>query len=526
MTESWTAYLHLDRRITGVSILANGSGALITFIYFNVIDPVPQGSAVVQSLAPGQIGWFALVLVGLLTLGSLSNRPVMRPISAWAAGNARRPAGAPAIPPPPAVQRALLNYVPWTTLVGFGVWILAGLIFSNPAWSESFGAGLRSFLAIVGVGGVLSTALFFFVADVVWRPLIARAFPGGQVAAVRAFRLPLRVRLLIVFLLAGLLPVLLLVAATLNRLPAIRAAADPQVILDNLAIVQFFIVGVALIISATTAVFVSYSILHPLRALQGAMARIGQHDLAARVPVQTNDELGYLSDHFNTMAAGLQQGELVRTLLNLYVSPEVASAIVAQGARMGGELVECTVLFSDIRGFTSLAEGLPPTELIALLNRYMGRMIPVIVAAGGIVNKFGGDSILALFGTPVNPAPDHAARAVRAALGMRAALAAFNAAEARGPRPQLRTGIGIASGPAVAGNVGDAARVEYTVIGDTVNLASRLQDLTKELGVDILVSAATYTAAATTLPLFGTALPPVAIRGKRDSVQVYVLDGG
>jgi adenylate cyclase len=278
-------------------------------------------------------------------------------------------------------------------------------------------------------------------------------------------------------------------------------------------------VGVALVILTTR------SITGPLRALQGAMKRVEQHDFV-QSPVVTNDELGYLGERFNQMTAGLRQGEMLRNLLNLYVSPEVAREALEKGATLGGRTVDCTVLFADIRGFTSLSEHLSPADLIDVLNRYMSAMIDAITANGGFVNKFGGDSLLAVFGTPLNPADDHAARAVRAAQGMRSALAEFNAAQEGAQRPILRFGIGIATGPAVVGNVGGKDRLEYTVIGDTVNLAARLQDRTKDLGVDVLLHAETYLAAARVAPFDAELLPPVAIRGKAEPVPVYSLKGG
>jgi adenylate cyclase len=225
------------------------------------------------------------------------------------------------------------------------------------------------------------------------------------------------------------------------------------------------------------------------------------------------------------MTAGLRQGEMLRNLLNLYVSPEVAREALEHGARLGGKQVDCTVLFSDIRAFTSLSEQLDPTVLIDLLNRYMVVMVEVIIENGGIVNQFGGDSLLAVFGTPLNPSEEHAACAVRAAQGMQRALVAFNEAQRTRHSPTLQIGIGLATGPVIAGNVGGRERIEYTVIGDTVNLASRLQDKTKELDADILLSQQTFDQASQHMPLQARRLPPVPVKGKRETVVVYTLEG-
>ena len=254
------------------------------------------------------------------------------------------------------------------------------------------------------------------------------------------------------------------------------------------------------------------------------MARVENNDLNAHVRVLANDELGYVSERFNDMVNGLRHGELLRNLLNLYVSPEVARQALEHGAALGGQSIECTVLFSDIRGFTSLSEKLPADELITMLNRYMSQMVDAIVANGGIVNRFGGDSLLAVFGTPLNPSADHAGKAINAARDMRAALTEFNRQQRLVEAPELRFGVGVATGQVVAGNVGGTERIEYTVIGDTVNLASRLQDLTKEIGQEILVHESTYAAATKTQKVAATRMPPALVRGKSETVNVYALE--
>ncbi|MBI2941086.1 MAG: HAMP domain-containing protein [Chloroflexi bacterium] len=562
----------IEQKLHLISLTANLAGAALTFLFFSTIMPLPTGQASVRSLRPADLLLFVGPLVVIFALTSAwSNRYTQR-LRKWY----RALQGA--VPPaelPPNVASQALGFAPRIALLSFAAWTAAGLFYAIVNWLSYSISMLTILIGIVGVGGVLTTAIVYFSADLVWRRAIPVFFPDGRLSAVPAVRLSVQGRLLIVFLLIGLWPLAMLTALSLQRAHALVGAPNPRAILDNLLILELFILAVSVLASVGMAVFVTRSIVGPLRALQAAMGRVEQQDFAARVPVTTNDELGYLSERFNQMTGGLRQGELVRNLLNLYVSPEVAREAVERGARLGGELVECSVLFSDIRNFTGLAEALPPADLIALLNRYMGAMVGVVVAEGGMVNKFGGDSLLAIFGTPLNPAADHAARAVRAALAMRRALAEFNqtqppgstsdplrnggqgvrsppasplsaperrpGGEVRPPSPlsaperrpggevpPLRIGIGIATGPVVAGNVGGAHRIEYTVIGDTVNLASRLQDKTKELGCDILVSAETYTRASRGEPgvrpaLDAELLPGLAVRGKREPVDAYVV---
>jgi adenylate cyclase len=251
------------------------------------------------------------------------------------------------------------------------------------------------------------------------------------------------------------------------------------------------------------------------------MLKVRQGRLEATLPVTSNDELGDLAAGFNAMILGLRQEEIIRKLFSLYVTPEVAAHAITHGAQLGGELAEATVLFADIRGFTTMTERLGPEAVIALLNRYFEAMSTVIATHGGLVNKFGGDSLLAVFGSPVNAAEDHAARAVLSARGILTALKTFNADQLARNEPELRIGIGVATGPVVAGNVGSMDRLEYTVIGDTVNLASRLEELTKTLKISILLAESTAIGASDTMPL--NPIADVEVRGKTGQLKVYTL---
>jgi class 3 adenylate cyclase len=520
----------IQRLITLIIIGANMLGATLTFVYYNVFAPLPQGGAAVSSIAPYAIyvflgGMVVLFFSAFMVTPRLFN---LRDEIIWRWYNSHSQ-GDPT-PAPAEVRNQALNFVPRYTGVVFTTWILAWVLFGPiQSWLGVIGTMtgsdmMQSIIGTVVVGGVLTSAVCYFLLDAVWRPQLEIFFPEGKLSTEKAFHFSVRRRLLVVFLLIGLWPINILANAALNRAHDLLVASNPQTVLDNLSWMIIFIVTISLIVSVGMAIFTTRSIVGPIKTLMAAMQRVGQNDLNAKVPVTTNDELGYLAEGFNAMTAGLRQGELLRNLLNLYVSPEVARAAVERGVKLGGEQVECTVLFSDIRGFTSLSEQLPPAELIALLNHYMSAMVAVIVERGGIVNKFGGDSLLALFGTPLNPDADHALRAVQAAANMRSALAEFNRGQANQSGPQLAIGIGIATGFVVAGNVGGEGRIEYTVIGDTVNLASRLQSMTKELGHDTLLSADTFVAAQKFGTIRAEALPAVTVRGKKETVAVYALE--
>jgi len=505
----------LFRIVNGLVIGANSLGALLTFVFLSSIAPVPQGERVVEAVTVQDFIPMILGTVALLVLGSVLGRFARRFYPEW---HERLRAGQSYESIPDAARREVLNFPIVVAATSLAMWLLASLFFG--LWA---GRSIRSFLAIALVGGIFTSALVFFSVDLFWRRMVPFFFPQGHVRTTRAFRLTVFSRLLVVFLLSSIYPLGLMVALSLDRARQIISAPNPEAILKNMFLIQMFLLGISIVSSTLLAFFASRTVIGPLAELEKAMARVEQNDLNVRVPVLSNDEVGYLSERFNEMVAGLRRGELLRNLLNLYVSPEVAREALEHGASLGGQLVQCTVLFSDIRSFTTLSEQLNPAELITLLNRYMSKMVDVIVSRGGMVNKFGGDSLLAVFGAPLNPLPHHAVSGIHAALGMRSALAEFNRTQAEVGGSQLQCGIAVATGMVVAGNVGGKERIEYTVIGDTVNLAARLQAMSKELHHDILLNEEAFLQANAAMQLDAAKISNVTVRGKNEPVTIYVL---
>jgi class 3 adenylate cyclase len=211
-----------------------------------------------------------------------------------------------------------------------------------------------------------------------------------------------------------------------------------------------------------------------------------------------------------------QQKELVRR----FATAEVAEDLQQSGFALGGKRVAGTVMFADIRGFTSLAESQPPEETIELLNTYYTLMFDAISNNGGIVSQIAGDGLMAIFGAPL-PLPDHADAAVRTAIDMIQMIDLFNVEQAAASKPPIRIGIGIATGDMVAGYTGTRDRATYTCIGDTVNLAARLEAHTKEAGRPILIDAATHAALRPDIAAEG--LGAVPIRGKALPVDVFAV---
>ncbi|HEU0037095.1 MAG TPA: adenylate/guanylate cyclase domain-containing protein [Kofleriaceae bacterium] len=214
----------------------------------------------------------------------------------------------------------------------------------------------------------------------------------------------------------------------------------------------------------------------------------------------------------------------LRMVFSQYVSRPVVDRILADPgqARLGGERKELTVLFSDIRGFSQVAEGMAPEALAAFLGEYLTPMTDLVLASGGTLDKYIGDAVMAIWGAPVDM-PDHAARACEVALKMQEALAEMNRAWQRAGKPPIAIGIGLNTGAMAVGNMGSAARFEYTVLGDQVNLGARLEALTKELGVGILVGEATARAAGDGFVF--REIDVVRVKGRAMAAPVFELCG-
>lgn len=275
----------------------------------------------------------------------------------------------------------------------------------------------------------------------------------------------------------------------------------------------------ALLLCAILGVGLSRSLTRPVRDLVAATGRVAQGDYEAEVAVESEDEMGMLANAFNDMTRGLLMREQYRSVLNKVVSTDVAAELMKGEVELGGENRDMSVLFADIRGFTPLTQGMEPQKVIGFLNECMDKLSRAVDAEGGVVDKFIGDEIMAVFGAPVAQS-DHACRAVRAALRMREGVAEMNAERARRGEASLAIGIGIASGIAVAGNMGSTDRLNYTVLGETVNLAVRLTD---QAGPDeILISEQTeeWTADG----LVASCVGGRALKGFSEECLVYAVE--
>ncbi len=260
--------------------------------------------------------------------------------------------------------------------------------------------------------------------------------------------------------------------------------------------------------------------LYPMYRMVEAAEALGRRDFHHRIDHERKDEIGEVYESMNRAAILLQEREKLYATFGRYVTNQVRDAILSGTINSKGQHVKAAVIFADLRGFTSRSEGRPAEDVLDLLNRYCSRMTTAIHAHGGIVDKFIGDAIMAVFGVPFADA-DCATKAVMAVDAMRGQLDELNAELAASGMEPLRMGVGVHVGDCVAGAVGPPTRQQYTVVGDTVNLAARLQVLTKKFGVDVLITDEVRKACADWA--YVRDLGETSVDGREGHVHVYQL---
>jgi adenylate cyclase len=314
----------------------------------------------------------------------------------------------------------------------------------------------------------------FLAIELALRPVledIAASLPDR--AEVAPLRVPLRLRLL-----ASLPAVNLITGITVGGF-----SADQTADLGNFALALLGSAVAAILVSSWLIAFLSTSITSPITQLRDAARRVGSGDLTARVPVASTDETGELAQAFNEMVVGLRERERLHEAFGAFVDPDLAERVQREGTDLAGEEVEVSVVFMDIRGFTTYSEGVSAREAVAVLNGLYDRVVPIITRHGGHANKFIGDGLLAVFGAPAKLA-QHADCAVDAALEIAGAVR-------EAYRGELRVGLGVNSGAVMSGTIGGGGRLDFTVIGDVVNTAARVESATRETDDDVLITEAT-----------------------------------
>jgi class 3 adenylate cyclase/HAMP domain-containing protein len=299
-----------------------------------------------------------------------------------------------------------------------------------------------------------------------------------------------------------------------------------------------YLMGGAIFISILLLILFSGYLTRPMKSVVSGMEHIiGTGDLSRRVPVEYQDEIGRLAHTFNIMTGELERAynqikefafkavlaqkneHKVRNIFQKYVPKDVIDSIFVNPERMlVGDNRVVAILFSDIRSFTTISEGFMPDELVNSLNRYFEVMVEVIMGRGGVIDKYIGDAIMAFFGAPVKH-PDDAYQAVMAAVEMQEGVMRFNEQQRGQGKPEFNTGIGINYGVVTVGNIGSEKKMDYTIIGDMVNLGSRLEGLTKPYKQGIIFSESVYQKVKKELPC--RLVDKVVVKGKTRGENIY-----
>ncbi|MBN2159990.1 MAG: HAMP domain-containing protein [Spirochaetes bacterium] len=305
------------------------------------------------------------------------------------------------------------------------------------------------------------------------------------------------------------------IIATAEEKKAFEAVYDIQ--RRNILIMAIVLTGAILVIF-----FFGKTITTPIVRLVWATKKIIEGQYRVDIVPTTKDEIGQLTSTFIEMGKGLEEREKIKSAFGKFVNKDIAEAALRDELRLGGERKTVAILFSDIRAFTSISESLEPEEVVEFLNMYMTKMVACVENADGIVDKFIGDAIMAVWGTPISKGND-TENALNSALMMRHELIHFNK-DRGGPRkPYIRIGVGINTGTVLAGQIGSEDRMEYTVIGDPVNLASRIEALNKPFGTDVLISEDSYKLVRDIFAV--EKMRQIKVKGKIEPQQIYAVLG-
>lgn len=307
---------------------------------------------------------------------------------------------------------------------------------------------------------------------------------------------------------------------------AVLTTADSKVLLEPVAETTKRNIYLSIIVLCLSILFVwffSKTISRPVKILTFAAEEIEMGKYELDLKPKTKDELGVLTTSFVNMGKGLAERERLKDSFGRFTNKEIAEKAMRGELALGGETKEVTIFFSDIRSFTAMSEKLTPSEVVEFLNEYMTSMVNCVNTSDGIVDKFIGDAIMAVWGAPSSSgsSKEDALNCIRAALKMRAALIVFNRGRGGDKKPVIRIGCGINSGSVVAGQIGSQERMEYTVIGDAVNLASRVEALNKPMGTDILITEYTYELVKDKVIV--EEMPSVTVKGKEKPLKIYAV---
>ena len=443
-------------------VVANVIGAVIVFAIATLVIPLqieddPE-ARVANAIAAGA---YLLVFVPLGTWWGVRR---LRQARTWLREDRT---------PTPEERKTVLLAPRRLITIHFFIWGLAAILFGclNLVFSDAESAVRVA--VTVAFGGLSTCAFVYLISERQLRPAAARALAAG----IGDSRLGpgIKTRTMMAFALGTAIPVVGLVTVGISYF--VENDFEP----DDLALLMLVLGSIAIIVGGWVLYLAARAIADPVVSVRKAIDEVREGNLEVEVPVYDGSQIGQLQAGFNDMVAGLRERERLQDLFGRHVGEDVAKAALESDIELGGETREVAILFTDIVGSTTLASDRPPEEVVELLNRFFKVVVEVVDNHGGWVNKFEGDAALVVFGAP-GPLKDAASHA----------LAAGRELAERLPQEveELEATIGISAGEAVAGNIGEESRFEYTVIGDPVNEAARLTELAKDKPGRLLASEA------------------------------------
>ncbi|MCF8106594.1 MAG: adenylate/guanylate cyclase domain-containing protein [Desulfohalobiaceae bacterium] len=461
-----------------------------------------------------QLGWIfdPIALTAMVFLTFYYERPIRRFVNLQREGQSI--SGDLALK----ARQRVLNEPFFLMALNFCFWLLAGGFYATAFLHLGLGMeAVRSGILRSLFTGLVTIILAFFVLQFLKQRWMAPYFfpKGGLYRTPKTLRIRISTRLVAMLCACNILP-LLAILYIFHLSPFAASAKSRTFEALSSAVTVDILIFITLGIGLT--ILVSRNLSRPLHNMIDVLRAVQHGELEKRVQVTTNDELGYCGDVINEMTQGLEELDFIKDTFGKYVSQEVRDEILSGDVPLDGETKEVTILFADLRKITLLVETLPPRELVRIINFYFTEMEKIIHAHHGLVLQYIGDEIEAVFGAPL-VREDHAAMAVQAALDMQQRLQGVNETLKQSGHQPLLHGIGIHSGRALAANIGSPNRLSYALVGETVNLASRLQELSKKYDNRIVISQSTRDKLNGEVRL--KPLPQEKVRGIEHSVEIY-----
>jgi len=471
-------------------VVANMAGAAIVLIFLLFILPTPEGISVSDDFIEKNLVRFGIYAGVAIAVGWVWTVLRIAPVLRWLITDRD----------PTEDERRLALRVPLlqTRLVLF-LWLASLPLFVPEARAESDELG-RAVAGAIVVGGLVTSALTFLIGEQFLRGLARQALDGASRG--RPLGPGVSFRIVLAWTLGGAVP-----------LTSIGMALLTNDDVERLRNPILFLAGTGLITGLVAILLALRTVSDPIRDVARTLARVADGDLSVEVPVYDGSEIGLLQSGVNDMVRGLRERERLADLFGRHVGVEVARRAVEHGVSLGGSHHRVAVLFIDVVASTSLAERLPPEEVLTVMNRLFNEVVDVVDGHGGWVNKFVGDEAMCVWGAPA-PDPDAATSALACARQLDDRL--------RAVIPELAIGIGVSFGDAVAGNLGSERRLEFTVLGDPVNEAARLTDEAKRRPERVLASASAVAHATDEEARLWTTGPQLHLRGRDVATVTHV----